>query len=169
MSTVLSRASFLRGSMRGEAQAIRPPWAVAESAFIEACTRCGDCISACAEGIVGTGAGGFPVVSFAGGECTFCGDCRAVCIAGAFLPALEGQRAWGLDVSVSKDCLGEQGVVCRLCEEQCEPRAIRFPRLGGAGVPTIDQDICTGCGACISMCPADAISARPLPATETAA
>ena len=109
------------------------------------------------------------MVSFADSECTFCGDCRDACEAGAFLAAADTALPWALDVAVSKDCLGELGVVCRLCEEQCENGAIRFPKLGGAGVPTINHEDCTGCGACISMCPADAISARPSLQTESAA
>lgn len=174
MASTVSRASLLRGRLRGGAAAIRPPWAVGESAFVDACTRCGDCIPACAEGIIHAGSGGFPEVSFANGECTFCGDCRTACRTGALGgPDRNAENdddvPWLLDVRVGAQCLGDQGVVCRLCEEQCEADAIAFPKLGGVGVPRIDAASCNGCGACISYCPADAITARPLQPTERAA
>lgn len=158
---------FLRGGLLGGTPAIRPPWALGEAAFVEQCTRCGDCISACAENIIETGSGGFPAVSFVAGECTFCGDCRNVCKPGAL--ALQGERPWAVTAVIGDDCLGAQGVVCRLCEEQCEARAIRFPKLGGAGQPEIDVAACTGCGACISSCPTETITANLRQPSEAAA
>lgn len=169
MANAVSRASLLRGRLRAAPPAVRPPWALSENAFIEACTRCGDCITACPENIIQKGSGGFPEVSFAGGECTFCGDCVKACQPGALANAEDGSLPWSLDVAIADTCLGSQGVVCRLCEEQCEAGAIRFPRLGGAGVPIIDAETCSGCGACIAFCPADAISAHPRQRSEVAA
>ncbi len=169
MTNAISRASLLRGRFRASAPAIRPPWALPENVFNDVCTCCGDCISACAEAIVVKGSGGFPEISFTGGECTFCGDCVKACAPRALVRERDGALPWTLTVTVADTCLGDQGVVCRLCEEQCEPRAIRFPRLGGAGVPVIDRDACTGCGACIRFCPADAISAHPQQPSEAAA
>jgi Pyruvate/2-oxoacid:ferredoxin oxidoreductase delta subunit len=50
-------------------------------------------------------------------------------------------------------------VVCRSCGDACGEAAIRFsPRLGGAACPAILTDRCTGCGDCVSACPASAIT-----------
>jgi ferredoxin-type protein NapF len=32
------------------------------------------------------------------------------------------------------------------------------PRLGGISIPLISTDTCTGCGACFSVCPVQAIT-----------
>ncbi|MDO8958991.1 MAG: 4Fe-4S dicluster domain-containing protein [Rhodocyclaceae bacterium] len=52
-----------------------------------------------------------------------------------------------------------QGVFCRSCGDACAAAAIRFsPRLGGAACPIILAEQCTGCGDCVSVCPASAIT-----------
>jgi ferredoxin-type protein NapF len=52
-----------------------------------------------------------------------------------------------------------KNVVCRSCGDACDAAAIRFsPRLGGAACPEILADRCTGCAACIPVCPASAVT-----------
>lgn len=137
---------------------VRPPWALAEDDFVARCTRCGDCLGACPTGIIEKGRGGFPLVSFAAGECTFCGKCVEVCKPAALVRA-EGKAPWSIRARIGEACLALQGVVCRSCGDRCEPRAIRF-RLAPRGVarPELDSGACTGCGACVAVCPADAIA-----------
>lgn len=54
-----------------------------------------------------------------------------------------------------------QNVVCRSCGDVCDEAAIRFsPRLGGAALPVVLAERCTGCGACLSVCPTGAITVR---------
>lgn len=49
-------------------------------------------------------------------------------------------------------------VVCRSCGDVCEAAAIRFsPRVLGAALPEVLAERCTGCGDCVSACPAAAI------------
>ena len=73
---------------------------------------------------------------------------------------LLGRPAPRQPVAVIGDrCLARHGVVCRSCGDACEARAIRFPpRLGGVALPTLDGEACTGCGECVAVCPAVAIS-----------
>ena len=65
----------------------------------------------------------------------------------------------GRVVAVSDACLARAGVVCQTCGDACPERAIRFPlRRGGPPLPTTDEDRCTGCGACVPVCPAGALA-----------
>jgi len=152
----LNRRGFFRGRPRPQAQ-IRPPWAQPEGAFIDACTRCDECLKACPQGIVISGDGGFPSIDFSRGECTFCGDCVNTCQPHA-LDRRDGAPPWDYRATIAPTCLPQQGVECRICGDFCESRAIRFtPRLGGVPLPSIDPVRCTGCGACVAPCPSQAI------------
>lgn len=169
----VTRTALIRGTFCRNSSQIRPPWAVRESLFVDACTRCEDCAAGCPEGIISKGGGGFPIVSFDAGECTFCGVCAAACAVGVLVIDRNQNGApntpWNLQVTVAEDCLSKRGVVCRICEEQCEARAICFANPGGLGQPLIDASRCTGCGACVAPCPSRSISLRPVAAEEEAA
>lgn len=160
----LSRRAFFRGRPRPRVEK-RPPWALAEGAFIDHCTRCNDCIKACPTHILVVGDGGYPTVDFREGECTFCGDCVTACQPKALLRT-EDQQAWPYTASIGEDCLPRQGVECRVCGDFCDARAIRFPpRLGGSPLPEVDTEKCTGCGACFAPCPTVAVTiSLPTPA-----
>ena len=159
----LSRRAFFRGRPRPRVEK-RPPWALPESDFIDRCTRCNECITACPTHILVAGDGGYPTIDFREGECTFCGDCVASCQPQALLSA-EEQEAWPYRAVVSADCLPHQGVECSVCGDFCDARAIRFPpRLGGSPLPDVDESRCTGCGACVAPCPTAAIAiSLPVP------
>jgi ferredoxin-type protein NapF len=153
----VSRRQLFRGHLR-ERTAIRPPWALAELAFLDSCDRCGDCIRACAEGIIAKGSGGYPEVRFESAGCTLCGECRA---AGAGR-ALTGDPRWDPPFPhgavIGTACIARGGVTCRSCGEACEVGAIAFRlRLGGPALPELDPGVCTGCGLCLGPCPSQAI------------
>jgi ferredoxin-type protein NapF len=159
-----SRRGFFRGRRQAASIAapLRPPWALGEAAFITACTRCGACVEKCPNGIVVAGSGSFPTVDFSRGECSFCGDCVTACAEGALSQKAQ-QEAWQLAPVIATTCIAQQNVVCRTCGDSCEPRAIRFrPRLGAAAVPEIETTDCTGCGACVAICPVQSIHMESL-------
>lgn len=158
MSTQLSRMQFLRGDFRGKDRPIRPPWALAETLFTEICTGCGDCITQCPEGIIKAGRAGYPVVEFSTGECTFCEACVETCDANALLK--NSNEPWQIKASIETDkCIAYQGVECRSCYDPCEPRAVSMhPRPGGISIPRVETENCSGCGACIAVCPVAAIN-----------
>lgn len=153
---MISRRQFLRGDISGRKTFLRPPWALAEAAFLDACTRCGDCVPVCPEKIIVVERG-YPAVDFSRGKCTFCEACLKVCAAGA-LKKIEDEPPWKIRPQMAESCVANNNVVCRTCGDACLLAAIRFqPRLGGAALPEVDGEICTGCGACVAPCPAGAI------------
>lgn len=145
--------------MSGRKAPLRPPWALEEQDFLAACTRCGECVKVCPTNIL-TLVRGYPEVRFTqgDGECTFCGKCLAACQPQA-LRSTQGKPPWHLHAQVAQTCLAYSDVVCRSCGDACGEAAIRFsPRLGGASRPEVLAERCTGCGACVSACPAGAVT-----------
>lgn len=154
MKVDVSRRSFLRGQIRGRANAIHPPWSTID--FIEQCQRCDDCVVACQEHILVRGDGGFPVVDFALGECTFCRACVNACHHDALDPLQ--QKPWSYVAAINEHCLSSNGIVCRACGDSCDQHAIHFRlQTGGRSTPEIFNSLCNGCGACLGVCPAKAI------------
>jgi ferredoxin-type protein NapF len=131
---------------------------LSEAQFIARCTRCSACIETCPARLIVKGRGGFPEVDFSRNECTFCGDCVKACKDQALVAG--GDRApWPLKAVIAETCLAVRQVVCRTCGEQCETGAICFLlQPGGMAVPLINLETCTGCGACVRVCPAGAVS-----------
>lgn len=155
---MVSRRQFMRGDFKARQKIQRPPWALPEEAFLDACTRCDECIAACPTDIL-VKVRGYPEVDFKRGECTFCGDCAATCKPGALQLAGSNGMPWQIKAVIAETCLPVRGVECRICGDHCEEDAIRFsPRLGGPPVAEITSDSCTGCGACVARCPVTAIS-----------
>ncbi|MCB1877691.1 MAG: 4Fe-4S dicluster domain-containing protein [Chromatiales bacterium] len=95
---------------------------------------------------------GQPYLDFSENGCSLCGVCADVCPLGIdrdglapSLPAIDFRT----DV-----CLTHNGVICLSCVGHCASRALRL-QLGGRVV--LDEDNCIGCGACVSICPVEAI------------
>ena len=156
---MVSRREFLRGRFSATAPTLRPPWAIAEPAFVDTCTRCGACAPVCPTSIISI-QNGFPEVDFGRGECTFCGECVKACAPRALQNGESQTAPWPIKARIGRTCLSVRGVECRVCGDYCESGALRFrPRLGGPPVPEVDSGDCTGCGACIAPCPENAITA----------
>jgi len=161
----ISRADLFRSRIDKRSFPMRPPWARSESLFVNFCDRTGACSEACEEQIIVFGAGGFPEIDFTAGECTFCGACVDACATDALGPIVNDDNSprqpWDFHIEVSDACMSVQGVICRVCPEQCDVGAIRFATPAAIGCPEIDEQKCTGCGACIAPCPTGAISIQP--------
>ncbi|RJF94117.1 ferredoxin-type protein NapF [Sphingomonas cavernae] len=155
-----ARRAFLRGGVQAE-PALRPPWALDEPNFLVACDGCGVCIEACPEHVLARSEGGYPVFDPMLGECLFCEACVTACIPRA-LDKTQAQPAWRLKAGIASTCLAKNGVTCFSCRDACGEMAIRFRPAQGGAAPELDTDRCTGCGACVGICPVSAISlARP--------
>lgn len=155
---MVSRRQFIRGDFTPRRTPQRPPWALAENAFLSACSGCDACSPVCPTQIIVV-VDGYPEVDFTRGECTFCGACAAVCGDGALLRSDTKSPPWIIKAQIADRCLAQHGIECRICADPCLPKAIRFsPRLGGPPVAEVDAGTCTGCGACVAPCPVAAIS-----------
>lgn len=154
----------------------RPPWALQEDFFIDQCTRCHECVSACEENIIIVGDGNFPEIDFNRGECTFCEACLDTCEPNALLKqALPNQvlsnkemnKPFYFDITIDDSCLAKQKTHCQSCKDVCDPRAITmlWPKnvsFGAIQTPEINIEDCTSCGACISTCPSQSITINPI-------
>ena len=157
MNLVVDRVAFLSGDISGSNLPIRPPWSITEPAFRSTCNSCGSCLKSCPTQIISLGRGRMPLLNFDKGECLFCRKCVDSCETGALNKALD---PWPVKASINKsNCLSFRRIECRSCEDNCEARAISFSaQIGEAGRPALNQEICTGCGACYAGCPVSAIT-----------
>lgn len=121
MQVSLARRALFKGKFSAPLfSSIRPPWALDEAAFLNACTRCDACVSACDEGIISRGDGGYPQINFQAGSCTFCGECADVCQDKALSSPVPDTAPWDLGARIGDGCLSANGVTCRVCGERCD-------------------------------------------------
>lgn len=166
------------------AQALRPPGALAESAFLGACIRCGLCVQGCPYDtlkLAPTGsavAAGTPYFSARQVPCEMCDDipCVKACPTSALDHKLTDIQASRMGIAVLSDqetCLNFLGLRCDVCYRVCpvidkaitleklhNPRSDRHALL----LPTVHSEHCTGCGKCEKACvlPQAAIKVMPL-------
>lgn len=149
----ITRRSFLAGRKSSSPEIVARPPGVVELAL---CTGCGACVDACPTTIISL-AGNVPFLDFASGECTFCGRCAAACPEPVFDSEVPGRFAHV--VSIGSSCFASNGIACQSCRDACPEEAIRFqPRVGGPFLPVLNETACSGCGGCIGVCPAGAIT-----------
>ncbi len=159
-----SRRQWLLGRAHKNIEAHRLPWLVNNDSFVDDCTLCGKCIQACPENIIVKGDGGFPEIDFHRGDCQFCYECASVCVDVNFYP--RSKAPWTLKAVISNEvhthqntCLVNQSVMCQTCKDFCEFDAITLVQsVGHVARPKVDTALCSGCGACVSACPSQAIS-----------
>lgn len=154
-----NRRNFLKGRISASARVpLRPPWALPEPHFLETCSRCNACIDACPEKILVRGAGGYPELDFSHRECTFCRACTHACASSALSDAGVGPP-WNYIAHIDGACLGAHGVFCRSCGEVCAQGAIHFTLSShGVPLPQVGAEDCSGCGACVGVCPTQAVA-----------
>ena len=145
---------------------LRPPGAVAESLFLERCTRCGDCAKVCPHGSITFDLGnGSPVIFPDETPCYLCEDfpCVAACATKALLPLNSRKEVkMGLASVSHRNCTAEQG--CNACVSQCPTEALSMDF--SALRVLVSAQRCVGCGlceyACKSVNDAVAIKVRPI-------
>ena len=146
------------------------------------CTACGACSAACPSGIISPSNGLReplrPVLEFNNGWCRYdCTRCTQVCPTGALTPLSVGEKhvfVIGQARVVPQFCLEyTEGEGCGECVRRCPRRAISIvpvehpeaspdhpsdqPEFTPSGkprrLPTVDANLCIGCGACRYYCP----------------
>jgi ferredoxin len=143
-----------------------PPGAESVERFIETCTACGLCISACPSSVLQPSLGELgprglyaPALDFSVSYCQYeCTSCMNVCPSGALkkMP-LERKKL----VKIGTASLVEEYCIvftnrtkCGACAEHCPTGAVRMvARQDGIPEPVFDPAICIGCGACHHVCP----------------
>ena len=146
---------------------LRPPGAISERQFLQACTHCDECIHACPKDAIlrAPKTMGFlvfntPYIDPMRNPCVMCTElpCITACPDGALLPVQElSDVNMGYAILDKKKCAAYDGAFCQQCVIDCPvPGAIYQidERHTGSGVskPVIDKNICTGCGVCMRSC-----------------
>jgi polyferredoxin len=164
------------------ADAIRPPGALDEEAFLSRCITCGACSASCPTNVIvsdvgKTGIEGLftPVLHMRRGWCEpSCTRCGEVCPTQALtIVSADAKQAIGGPAEVRIGtafvdrgrCLPwAMATPCIVCEEMCptSPKAVwletaevraRDGRVVKVQQPFVDPELCTGCGLCENRCP----------------
>ena len=136
---------YARGASALPAQALRPPGALDEEAFLGACVRCGLCVRDC------------PYET------------------GALDPGLTDIDDARMGVAVLIDqqtCLNFLGLRCDVCYRVCplidEAITLELDHNERTGkhtrfLPTVNAEVCTGCGKCEAACVLEVAAIKVLP------
>jgi len=151
---------------------LRPPGALPERAFLDACYRCGNCMDVCPARAIKSAShqdaeqAGTPYIDPDLGACTVCAElaCIKTCPSGALAPLADaGDIAMGL-ARIDRDlCLRSSGQPCTICRDEC-PRGAAAIDISDGGELEVKTDGCVGCGTCQYRCPTfpKAIKIEPL-------
>ena len=146
--------------------AISPPGSAGVARFLDRCTACQLCISACPTHVLQPAFLEYGVAgimkprldfdhSFCNFDCTVCGE---VCPDGAILPlALADKQVTRLGIAhidYRKCIVKANGTDCAACSEHCPTQAVSTVPYGdNLRLPTMHPELCIGCGACEYACP----------------
>ncbi|MFQ5449233.1 MAG: 4Fe-4S dicluster domain-containing protein [Nitrospinaceae bacterium] len=140
---------------------IRPPGAISEQQFLQACTRCDKCIHACPKDAIqrvpkkmGFLIMGTPYIDPKKIPCVMCDDlpCIPACPDGALVPPESGSRfdvKMGYAILDKSKCQAYGDTFCQQCVIDCPiPGAITQT----GQKPIFHKNVCTGCGVCVLSC-----------------
>ena len=159
-------AAVLRGPRLARARVnLRPPGALPEPEFLDACVRCLRCADACPNDCIrfhGLSAGlekAFtPYLHARERGCILCGECTKACPTGALESFEATPEGWleGVKMGTARVnkamCFSYNGRTCGACYQAC-PLAGTAIRIGVFETPLLQGDeACVGCGLCEQAC-----------------
>ena len=138
---------------------LRPPGAISERLFLQACSHCDECIHACPKDAIlrapkkmGFLVFNTPYIDPMRNPCVMCTElpCISACPDGALLPVQHLTDVnMGYAILDKKKCQAYGETFCQQCVIDCPvPGAIHQVN----DKPIIDKNICTGCGVCMRSC-----------------
>jgi len=141
---------------------LRPPGALPEKEFLEACYRCGNCTDVCPVEAIrllqsrDPEISGTPYIDPDIAGCTVCEgiECTKACPSGAleFLTDRHEIRM-GLARVRQQNCLRSRGDPCTVCLVRCPLGEVAI-RLDDRDRVRVEESGCVGCGLCQQHCPA---------------
>lgn len=165
-SAFMSR-NVLAKSLLPEKNILRPPASLSGKKFLNNCVRCGKCISVCPTNALHPSiTNGFmsPTLVPKKGYCSeFCNACTKICPTGAIASiSLAHKRNFKIGTAkinkLSCVCYKDKQL-CLLCVESCPYHAIEAVTIDNVRVPSVNENICIGCGKCENKCPINPTSA----------
>ncbi len=155
-------------SSKPKVTGITPPGAGSTERLKKNCTACHACISACPNNIIHPATAEYgvdgillPVLSFNHHFCSFeCNECTKVCPNDALksLSIEEKQltQVGQVQFYLEKCIVHTDGTDCGACDEHCPTKAITMVPYGNEGlyIPSVNVNLCIGCGGCEYICPA---------------
>jgi ferredoxin len=157
----------------GEAsRAICPPGSHSVAQFLDRCTACHLCVSACPTHVLQPalfeyGLEGLfrPKLSYTSAYCLFeCTRCSEVCPDNAIslidLATKQVTQIGVADFYQSRCIVEVNGTDCAACSEHCPTKAVTTrPYHDNLRLPVLNQKLCVGCGACEYACPVKPVKA----------
>jgi len=149
-----------------DAPVILPPGAGSLDRFLDRCTSCHLCVSACPTHVLTpafleAGWAGLlkPRMDFSIAFCNYeCRICGAVCPDGAIAPLVLAEKQLTqigqAHFDREKCIVVVKGTDCAACSEHCPTKAVNtVPYGNNLRLPEVNDDLCIGCGACEFACP----------------
>ena len=152
--------------LRAESLGVAPPGAKNVPRFLDRCTACQLCVSACPKHVLQPalfeyGLKGFmkPRLDFTASFCDYdCRVCAEACPDKAIelMPIEDKQlEQIGIAAFYEERCIVKvKGTDCAACSEHCPTKAVSTISFGdNLRIPQVNESLCIGCGACQFACP----------------
>lgn len=170
--TIKKVVATAQGCKAYHSSPISPPGSISHANLLSQCVSCHLCITQCPSQVLKPafmeyGLGGLmqPLVYFDKGFCNFdCNVCSSVCPTGAIAPLTKEKKhltQTGFVVFIQENCIVQRnGTSCGACAEHCPTQAVSMiPYSGSLTIPSVNPEICVGCGGCEFACPAEPFKA----------